>query len=150
MHLNYKLSMFPAQLEFQTHRKIWQFPLFLNNARSRGISLFVATLICVAAKHLVFLKLCCFLTLQAVGMNAKFFKLGAPCRGEKIAKLNRLLGIEAELEEQGKLEQWDAHTYPLLKPPTPPPEGGEEGADGEEGKGEGEEKTSTGDKEDKK
>ena len=34
----------------------------------------------------------------AVGLNAGFIKTGAPCRGERVAKYNRLLRIEEELE----------------------------------------------------
>ncbi len=34
----------------------------------------------------------------AVGLNAGFIKTGAPCRGERVAKYNRLLRIEDELE----------------------------------------------------
>lgn len=33
----------------------------------------------------------------AVAVNCGFIKTGAPCRGERCAKYNRLLGIEAEL-----------------------------------------------------
>jgi len=33
----------------------------------------------------------------AVGVGADFIKSGAPCRGERVAKYNRLMGIEAEL-----------------------------------------------------
>ena len=33
----------------------------------------------------------------AVGLNAPFIKTGAPCRGERVAKYNRLLRIEASL-----------------------------------------------------
>ena len=60
-------------------------------------------------------------------MNAKFLKLGAPNRGERIVKYNHLLQLEAEIEECGKLAHWDAHTFTLIKPPTPLPE-----EDGEE------------------
>ncbi|XP_046576097.1 enolase 4-like isoform X1 [Haliotis rubra] len=56
----------------------------------------------------------------AVGLNARFLKLGAPCRGERISKLNRLLQIEAELEEQGMLGYHDAHLYPRIELPPPP------------------------------
>lgn len=34
----------------------------------------------------------------AVGLNAGFIKTGAPCRGERVAKYNRLLRIEDEIE----------------------------------------------------
>jgi enolase len=33
----------------------------------------------------------------AVGVGAQFIKAGAPCRGERIAKYNRLLEIEGEI-----------------------------------------------------
>ena len=65
-------------------------------------------------------------------MNAKFIKIGAPCRGERTAKLNRLLQIEAQLEEEGKLGQWGEHVFPIVKPPTPPPTP----VEGEDGGGE--------------
>ncbi len=35
----------------------------------------------------------------AVGLNTGLIKAGAPCRSERTAKYNRLLGIEAELGE---------------------------------------------------
>lgn len=35
----------------------------------------------------------------AVGLNTGYIKTGAPCRGERTAKYNRLLRIEEELEE---------------------------------------------------
>ncbi len=54
-------------------------------------------------------------------MNVRYFKVGAPCRGERVAKLNRLLQIEAELSEECCLSQWEAQTFPFIKPPTPPP-----------------------------
>jgi len=38
----------------------------------------------------------------AVGIGADFIKIGAPCRGERVAKYNRLLRIEEELEMFGK------------------------------------------------
>ena len=38
-----------------------------------------------------------FIADLAVGMNAGFIKTGAPCRGERTAKFNRLLRIEEEL-----------------------------------------------------
>ena len=33
----------------------------------------------------------------AVGIGAKFLKIGSPCRGERVAKFNRLLEIEHNL-----------------------------------------------------
>ena len=38
-----------------------------------------------------------FIADLAVGMNAGFIKTGAPCRGERVAKFNRLLRIEEML-----------------------------------------------------
>ncbi len=37
----------------------------------------------------------------AVGINSLYIKTGAPARGERVAKYNRLLQIEKELEEEG-------------------------------------------------
>jgi len=48
----------------------------------------------------------------AVALNAPFIKAGAPCRGERIAKYNRLLRIEASLcgnSEYGS----NTHSYGL-------------------------------------
>ena len=58
---------------------------------------------------------------QAVGMQANFIKLGAPSRGERAAKLNRLVQIESELEEQGKLDKCMEQElkFPVVKPRTP-------------------------------
>lgn len=61
-------------------------------------------------------------------MNARFLKVGAPSRGERVGKLNRLMQIESQLEEAGSLSQWYEHAFPHLAPPPPPPEEGEEGA----------------------
>ena len=33
----------------------------------------------------------------AVGIGAKYVKIGSPCRGERVAKFNRLLEIEHQL-----------------------------------------------------
>ncbi|MFW6151128.1 MAG: phosphopyruvate hydratase, partial [Chloroflexota bacterium] len=38
----------------------------------------------------------------AVAVEAGFIKAGAPCRGERLAKYNRLLRIEDELGEQAR------------------------------------------------
>lgn len=40
-----------------------------------------------------------FISDLAVGLNAGFIKTGSPCRGERVAKYNRLLRIEEELCE---------------------------------------------------
>lgn len=63
-------------------------------------------------------------------------KIGAPCRGERVSKLNRLIQIEAELEAQNSLLQWGEHVFPIIRAPTPPPEGeeSEEGTASEESK----------------
>ncbi|KAK2167327.1 hypothetical protein LSH36_29g02078 [Paralvinella palmiformis] len=63
----------------------------------------------------------------AIGCGARFLKLGAPCRGERISKLNHLLQIESELETLGVLRTPAEHTFPIIKPPTPPPEENEGG-----------------------
>jgi enolase len=38
----------------------------------------------------------------AVAKNTGFLKAGAPCRTDRVAKYNRLLQIEEELEERGR------------------------------------------------
>jgi len=38
----------------------------------------------------------------AVGVNADYTKFGAPARGERVAKYNRLLAIEAEIGENAR------------------------------------------------
>ena len=38
----------------------------------------------------------------AVGLNAPFNKAGAPCRGERIAKYNRLLRIESSFRSEAR------------------------------------------------
>ena len=68
----------------------------------------------------------CFL-FQAVGVNARFLKIGAPCRGERVAKLNRLAQIEADLEDQGRLGVWGDYQYPRIKPLVPTEGGGNPG-----------------------
>lgn len=47
----------------------------------------------------------------AVGMNTGQIKTGAPCRGERVAKYNRLLRIEEELGKAAVYPGWDA--FPL-------------------------------------
>ncbi len=39
-----------------------------------------------------------FIADLAVGMHTGYIKTGAPCRSERVAKYNRLLRIEEELE----------------------------------------------------
>ena len=63
---------------------------------------------------------------QAVGMNCRYIRVGAPCRGERIAKLNRLVDIENELLSEGILAQWRPQTFPYIKAPIPQPTEGEE------------------------
>lgn len=43
-----------------------------------------------------------FISDLAVGMGYGEIKLGAPCRGERVSKFNRLLRIEEELKSKGK------------------------------------------------
>ena len=43
-----------------------------------------------------------FIADLAVGLGTGQIKSGAPCRGERIAKYNRLLKIEQELGKKGK------------------------------------------------
>mmetsp|Transcript_84480 Transcript_84480/g.182052 ORF Transcript_84480/g.182052 Transcript_84480/m.182052 type:complete len:128 (+) Transcript_84480:948-1331(+) len=48
-----------------------------------------------------------FIADLVVGLGAKYIKTGAPCRGERTSKYNRLLEIEDELKEEGKkVEYW--------------------------------------------
>lgn len=54
----------------------------------------------------------------AVGFAAKFIRIGGPCRGERVSKLNRLLQIEAELESNNRLLWGQDHVFPLIKTPT--------------------------------
>ncbi|KAK3597780.1 hypothetical protein CHS0354_006138 [Potamilus streckersoni] len=61
-----------------------------------------------------------FLADMAVGMNATFLKLGAPCRGERVSKLNRLLQIEEILKREDKLAQHEDFKFPVITPPPPP------------------------------
>ena len=61
-------------------------------------------------------------------MNARFIKIGAPCRGERISKLNRLLAIEQQLQNTERLGFHGEFKYPVITVP-PPPEG--EGVDAE-------------------
>ena len=58
-------------------------------------------------------------------MNARFLKIGGPSRGERVCKLNRLLAIEEQLQEQGKLAHHSVFEFPVITIPLPP-DGGEE------------------------
>ena len=49
----------------------------------------------------------------AVGTNAPFIKSGAPCRGERVAKYNRLLRIEGAV--QGK-SGGSIYAFPMTPP----------------------------------
>ena len=60
-------------------------------------------------------KLLIMLSCQAVGCNVKFLKVGGLCRGERIAKINRLLEIESQLDSKGKLDRWSSHTFSQIK-----------------------------------
>ena len=65
--------------------------------------------------------------LQAVGLNARFLKVGAPVRGERVAQLNRLLQIEDHLKREGHLGSHGADAFPhIAPPPLPETEEGEE------------------------
>jgi hypothetical protein len=70
--------------------------------------------------------------LQAVGLGAKFLKVGAPCRGERVNKLNRLIEIEESLLDADKLDQWEDHVFPKLEVPPPPSAENGEGASEED------------------
>lgn len=43
-----------------------------------------------------------FIADLTVAIGAGHLKSGAPCRGERVVKYNRLMDIEAELKAQGK------------------------------------------------
>ena len=55
--------------------------------------------------------------MQAVGVGATFIRLGGLCRGERVAKLNRLLQIEAELLDNNMLDFWPEHEFPIIAIP---------------------------------
>ena len=59
-------------------------------------------------------------------MNCRYIKIGAPCRGERIAKLNRLVEIEKELLLEETLVHWDPQSFPKIKAPVPQAQEGEE------------------------
>ncbi|XP_028651841.1 enolase 4 isoform X1 [Erpetoichthys calabaricus] len=48
----------------------------------------------------------------AVGLGARFVKLGGLCRGERVTKYGRLLSIEEELARQGALGLCTEHKFP--------------------------------------
>jgi enolase len=49
-----------------------------------------------------------FIVDLAVACGAGQIKTGAPCRGERVIKYNRLMGIEQELGKKGSYAGWDA------------------------------------------
>eukprot|EP00741_Cyanophora_paradoxa_P008860 tig00001388_g8577.t1 len=58
-----------------------------------------------------------FLADLAVALGAPYAKIGAPVRGERVAKYNRLLAIEEALEAAGALQPMAEE--PLPRPPEP-------------------------------
>ncbi|XP_076104716.1 enolase 4-like isoform X2 [Mytilus galloprovincialis] len=69
----------------------------------------------------------------AVGVNARFIKVGAPVRGERTVQINRLLQIEEQLETKDKLKPLEPNAFPhIAPPPLPEPEEGEGEAQTEE------------------
>ncbi|KAE8589487.1 hypothetical protein XENTR_v10017583 [Xenopus tropicalis] len=50
----------------------------------------------------------------AVGLGARFVKLGGLLRGERTTKYNRLLAIEDELTQAGALGFWTKNEFPVL------------------------------------
>lgn len=66
-----------------------------------------------------------FYLFKAVGINARFLKVGAPCRGERVSKLNRLVSIEVALQEMDRLVPHGDFQFPVITIP-PPPEPEEE------------------------
>ncbi|CAG2254761.1 ENO [Mytilus edulis] len=74
-----------------------------------------------------------FLADFAVGVNARFIKVGAPVRGERTVQINRLLQIEEQLETKDKLKLLEPNAFPhIAPPPLPEPEEGEGEAQTEE------------------
>ena len=82
--------------------------------------------------YLIVVSNCFHFLHQAVGMNARFLKIGAPCRGERISKLNRLMSIEVTLKDSDRLLPHGEFKFPTITVP-PPPEGEDaEGDDAEQ------------------
>uniref|UniRef100_UPI00398F83F0 enolase 4 n=1 Tax=Pristiophorus japonicus TaxID=55135 RepID=UPI00398F83F0 len=50
----------------------------------------------------------------AVGLGARFIKLGGLCHGERVAKYNRLLAVEEELAQRGALGHAFEHQFPVI------------------------------------
>lgn len=67
-----------------------------------------------------------FIFKQAVANDCKFIHVGAPCRGERLSKVNRLLRIEQLLGE--KVLKWPENfEFPFLPiPQLEEPDEGEE------------------------
>lgn len=55
----------------------------------------------------------------AIASQARFVKLGAPVRGERIVKYNRLVELDGELGE--RRGQWPSLTFPSIPPKAPTP-----------------------------
>lgn len=57
-------------------------------------------------------------------MQFDFLKIGAPCRGERICKFQRLLSIFRDLQAAGQLaeplSEEEFRQFPKLDPPPPP------------------------------
>lgn len=67
-----------------------------------------------------------FITDFAVGVGARFIKIGAPVRGERTVQINRLLQIEEMLEARGQYKPMEPNAFPhIAPPPLPEPEEGE-------------------------
>ncbi len=52
-----------------------------------------------------------FIADLTVGLGTGHLKSGSPCRGERIAKYNRLMDIEAELQEAGQAHMYAGRSY---------------------------------------
>ncbi|XP_072335581.1 enolase 4 isoform X7 [Scyliorhinus torazame] len=57
----------------------------------------------------------------AVGLGARFIKLGGLCHGERVAKYNRLMAIEEELAQRGALGHAAEHQFPVISEEEPDP-----------------------------
>ncbi|XP_052795928.1 enolase 4-like isoform X3 [Mya arenaria] len=67
-----------------------------------------------------------FLADMAVGMNARFLKVGGASRGERVSKLNRLISLELALQGCGTLAPGGDFSFPVITlPPPPEPEEGD-------------------------
>ncbi|KAK4454692.1 enolase [Podospora aff. communis PSN243] len=59
-----------------------------------------------------------FIADLTVGLGAGDLKSGAPCRGERVVKYNRLMDIEAELRATGKPFQYAGNDFRLPRKPS--------------------------------